>query len=516
MKRKLFTLLNVFAVVLCLQSLASCNKTAQSGEPEPEPEKPIEPKPVADTPKPGVYTFTAPSLKGGWEAGDKIYVHGSYGPAAQIITLRAEDISADGLTASGTLDKVTEFPLPGDFFYAAWPGEAVAENDGIMDESTTFDSLDRITAVAYLKDNNFAFVDASSILTFKVSGYTDFAFAGKQRAGLRFSSYSPIHTSAEDDFFTRATDNYPFIYGKVNEGEVSIIFPGTITFKGGFTIFLGDGTNWPAAYTVTEDTRMSVGNITDLGDITASLAEYTGPAPSLPEIGSYKKYDVKLNEMSGLKLSPEGDFLWAVGDNGDLAKIGFDGTVISKVHIGGDAEDVSLDPETGDLLIGLEPNSVGRVPAPEFNKMTKLFSIADAKKYDNAGLEGLTYYKDGLIYAGMQTGSELYLIELATGEVKMKKGLRETFSSITEIGGLCYDPLTDWLWIIDSEAKKIFALTGDAEQFLGSFSVKVVSNAESLAVDHAHSCIWVGDDYGSTSHLYRYEFTGLDDAIINK
>jgi hypothetical protein len=25
----------------------------------------------------------------------------------------------------------------------------------------------------------------------------------------------------------------------------------------------------------------------------------------------------------------------------------------------------------------------------------------------------------------------------------------------------------------------------------------------------------VGDDYGSTSYLYRFDFTGLDDAVIS-
>ena len=42
-----------------------------------------------------------------------------------------------------------------------------------------------------------------------------------------------------------------------------------------------------------------------------------------------------------------------------------------------------------------------------------------------------------------------------------------------------------------------------------------IENPESVCVDHKHSCIWVGDDYGSTSYLYRFDFTGLDDAILS-
>ena len=85
---------------------------------------------------------------------------------------------------------------------------------------------------------------------------------------------------------------------------------------------------------------------------------------------------------------------------------------------------------------------------------------------------------------------------------------------ITEIAGLSYDPLTDWLWVVDSESHRFFALTGDAEQLLGTYMLKTKSNEESICVDHKNSCIWIGDDYGSTSYIYKYEFTGLDDAII--
>ena len=92
--------------------------------------------------------------------------------------------------------------------------------------------------------------------------------------------------------------------------------------------------------------------------------------------------------------------------------------------------------------------------------------------------------------------------------------LRAKFPEITEIADLCYDPLTDWLWVIDSEARKFFVLSGDASEMLGYYSTGAIENPEAIFVDHAHSCIWVGDDYGSTSHLYRFDFTGLDDAII--
>lgn len=499
----------VTASLLSMSCAVSCKK-----EPEPE-QKDIKEPAKPEGPQSGTYTFTASPLKGKWEAGDQIYIHGSYGPAAKTITLSPSDISADGRTASVLLEDVFEFTLAPDYLYAAWPAEAVLESDGLMTINTEFSEYDRLLTLAYLNGTDFAFADVSSGLKFKVTGYEDFALSGNQRPGLRFTSYTAQYSSESSYFLGHKDDGYPFLYGKAVEGEVLLWFPGTVKVNDGVTIYFGNSGSWTKSYTNTEISRLSAGTVTDLGDISAELVSYSGPAPAMPEIGNRTKYTLSFNELSGLCISEGKDFIWGLGDSGDLVKISFDGQLInSPVHIKGDTEAISIDPETGNLIIGMEPNTVGIVSAPDFDKRTDLFKIADASKYGNAGQEGITYYKDGLIYCGMQTNSELYCISLATGEVQWKKVLRQIFPVITEIADLCYDPLTDWLWIVDSEAKKIFALTGDAETLLGAYAIKHPDNPEAIAVDHAHSCIWVGDDYGSTSYLYRYEFTGLDDAII--
>lgn len=525
MKKTLLSILTAAFAALLLPCCISCSDASKNALPVPGPsdnpgqdqeEQPQKPDQKTDETKPqaGTYTFTVSALKESWEAGDQIYIHGSYGPAAKVITLTAEDISEDGKMASTQLDaNFLRYLAAPDGLYAAWPADAVLKEDGMMEAPTTFEKTDIPLAVAYLKGTNFEFVDISSALSFSVQGFPEFIFAGNERPGVRFISFSPEYTSNIKDFTNRKTDGYPFIKGVVSEGKTIIWIPGTITFKRGFTLFFGQDDEWSYAYTVNQDFKLSSGEMKDLGDITASIEPYTGPAPKIPEMGKRTKYTVKVNELSGICLSTDGTFLWGVGDDGHLARIGLEGEVLETRSISGDCEDITINPATGDLLIGLEPNGVGRVAAPDFKKLETLFKIADAAKYGNAGLEGLTYYKDNMVYAGTQTGSDLFLCDLGTGEVIWKKRLREIFPSITEIGGLCYDPLTDWLWIIDSEARKITALTGDAEMLLGAWSVRGIENPESLCVDHIHSCIWVGDDYGSTSYLYRYEFTGLDDAI---
>ena len=530
----LLTLVAALTVTPCFSSCDKPNQPGQEQEQDKDKDKDKD-KPEDDgKPKAGDYTFTVSPMKGKWEAGDQIHVHGSYGPAAKTYTLQASNISSDGKTATIKLEgEIMDYLAAPDNLYAAWPASAVKAEDGLMDATTNFSKADILLAQAYLEGTNFTFDDACASITFSVSGGYDKVFiAGAQRPGLRFQEYSNSHSTAQTSFIKVVTDGYPFReITPAGDGKVTTVwFPGGVTLTGGFTLYFGKDGAWPKAYTQTGDLNLKAGKTQDLGDITTKLEDYTGPEPKMPEMGKRTKYTVKFNELSGLCLSADGSFLWALGDGSEIAKLSFTGEVLNRADLKTtsnstiDSEAISLRYDNGDLMIGGEPSSVCRIPKAEIDNIFKsstfkgaesLFKINDANGFGNAGLEGITYYKDGLVYAGTQTGSYLYLCDLATGEVKWRKGLREMFPVITEIADLCYDPLTDWLWIIDSESQRVFALTGDAESMLGFYSVKGTGNCESVCIDHKQSCIWVGDDNGSTSYLYRFDFTGLDDAIIS-
>lgn len=492
-------------------------------------------------PKPGTYTFTASPLKGQWTAGDQIYIQGGYGPAAQVITLSAGQISSDGTTASADLSgDLFRYLTTPDPLYAVWPAEAVKEEDGLTSQIINFAVSDIMLTQAYLTESNFSFVDISSFISFTVSGgYDSFIITGKQRPGLRYSEYKNEYSSAKSSPSKPKDDGYPFREGQLGAdgGTNTLWFPGGVTFKGGFTVYFAKGDAWTASYTYGEDVTLKAGKKLELGDITPALVPYEGGKPHMPEIVKSTKYTVSLNELSGLCIDADGNSLWAVGDNSHIANISMEGEVLNKAKLKEgkytlDSEGLSLNYDTGDFLIGGEPNCVYRIPGDgiahifdtysESDKMylytgaESLFNIEDAKGFGNSGAEGCTYYKDNLVYIGTQTGSYLYLCNLETGEVLWRKGLREMYTVITEIAGLCYDPLTDWLWIIDSESHKFFALSGDAEQLLGSYPLKTRSNEESICVDHKNQCVWVGDDYGSTSYIYKYELSGLDDFLIGE
>lgn len=81
-------------------------------------------------------------------------------------------------------------------------------------------------------------------------------------------------------------------------------------------------------------------------------------------------------------------------------------------------------------------------------------------------------------------------------------------AGIQEVGDLFYDAQTDLLWISDSEARKLFVFDGAVTKLKAIYDTSDIGNPESVLVDHARSCVYVGDD-GSTSKIYKYSFTGL-------
>ena len=533
MKRPLFYLM----LAAAFMTFAACSCNPINNDPEnngenTQPNDKPEDKPDEEALKPGTFKFVASTLKGKWNPGDQIFVHGTLAAWAEIVTLTASNISEDGKVATAELNDVTTAPAGPDGLYAAWPAEAVKGLKGKLGTKTFFSSCDQLLTVAYLKKDTFTFTDASSSLAFSVDGdYDSYALAANNRDGVIVTNFEVEYTSEQTAFTQKQKTGYQYLYGSVEPGnKVMIWMPGNMSFKRGLTLFLGKEGLWSAVYKLAGDVVLETAKCMNLGNITAKLESYDGPAPKMPKMtGKTTKYSVNIKELSGICLSENQDFLWGLGDEGDLAKISFTGEVLSTVHVGGDSEDVSRNPETGDLLIGLEPNGVGVIKAPSFNSYVEtLFSIPACNSYGNSGIEGIAYYKDGKVFVGAQHNSHLFLCDLATKTVLWSITPWEA-SLISEVGGLCYDSKTDWLWIIDSESKKVFVLSAEKlltseaatdqekvyDAMLGAYPVPDGSNPESVCVDHNNSCIWVGDD-DDNSYLYRYDMTGLDDFIINE
>ena len=256
--------------------------------------------------------------------------------------------------------------------------------------------------------------------------------------------------------------------------------------------------------------------------------EYEPPTPKdLPVMGSHVTYKLQaggkqVEELSGLCLSKDEDFLWGVHDKGTLYRINFDGSFVQQWYHDADMEGVTLDPSTDDLYIGLESSSKSayKVPAPGYNSYSSLFAVEGVDSMGNSGIEGITWHK-GNLYFGSQTGARLFEYKL-DGTQLSKKSLRDVTSQISEVGDLCYDPVSDYLWVIDSNSNKdkpqylpftLYLFNGDATELLATYYVGDFANwnPEAVCVDHKNNCVWIGEDCdsGNPSLLHKISFTNL-------
>ena len=212
----------------------------------------------------------------------------------------------------------------------------------------------------------------------------------------------------------------------------------------------------------------------------------------------------KVPEVSGLCLAPDGKGLLAASDENGVYYVTLAGdTKPFYVENRMDCEGVTLDPDTRNVYYIVErKQEVRRLKAPDYNVSELICVIDEVGKGTNSGLEGISWYKDGKLFIGNQMDPTILF------QYSLKDGIvsRTEITGTTEIAALCYDPVRDVLWIADSEQHNINLCTTDGEVLM-TYPVPFIDNGESLYVDHANNCIWIGDD--TTSKIYRITFANL-------
>lgn len=229
-----------------------------------------------------------------------------------------------------------------------------------------------------------------------------------------------------------------------------------------------------------------------------------GMTVKMPVMGSYKRYNVNVEEISGICLNKDKTALLACGDQGVLKEIDPNDMSVKTIWTrDADMEAITLDPRTNDLYIGIEySQKVYKLDAPDYQKHSSIIYVQEAidKEYNNSGVEGIAYWKDDLVFVGTQWGANLWVYKL--DGTKVSKTSLSGFAD--EIAGLDYDPVGDWLWVVDSNYKKFYICT-TAGKLLATYDVSFISNAESICVDRDRSCVWIGSDESSPK-IYKFEF----------
>lgn len=505
----------LFALIAVLM-LAACKQTPDNpgNNDDPTPPGPEQ----KETPGPGVYKFILPDScgKSAWEAGDQLFLAGGYAPSALTLTLKASEISADGKTASVNIDKLPDTTFGPDFYYASYPAGLVDTSINFCDDKYSFTGTDAPLMCAWLSEDSFKFESLSGALKFSVDGDWDgCVFCAPNWDFVCFDTFSAQANSESQNFNTGLGYGHYYLNKSLSGGSVTLYFPGGISLADGYSIYLRKGDTYPKVYTSAKALSLTRKDVLDLGNITASLTDYSGPAPKdpdMPVIGKYTKYDIpEIKELSGICLTADKSALWGVGDNGALGLISFDGkaTLLWEKSCG--MEDITVHPVTGDLYIADEDNHrVVKIEAPDYtNKIIKVFTVQEALGYGNSSLEGIAYFKDDILFVGSQTGANLWKYTTSGEKLSMVSLRKLTHDAITEIGGLCYDSETDMLWVTDSETHKLYVLDSELTHILATYPVPYAGNNESVCVDHINKCVWVGNDSDSVSKLYQIEFEGL-------
>ena len=230
----------------------------------------------------------------------------------------------------------------------------------------------------------------------------------------------------------------------------------------------------------------------------------------MPVMGGYRVFPVAVEELSGLCMNQDSTAFWAVGDEGALCKISFEGIVTHVRNLDMDTEGITIDPATGNLYVAVEGDQmVCRIAAPDYQTtpVEELFYIKEAVEegFDNNGLEGIAFYQDSLFFVGSQEDAVLWTCTTG-GAIVSRISLMGESPLVEEIAGLYYDAPKKWLWVTDSDACKLFIFSTETFDLLASYDVPFIDNAESICVDRARGCVWVGSDEDSPK-LYKFSFT---------
>ena len=254
-------------------------------------------------------------LKTTWVAGDQIVVHGEYAKNQVTVTLAANDISADGKTATVEVDGLYPYKREdcSSTLYASYPASLVNNLKHCFFYSQFTTSNAQIMAACNSGDT-FQFQNICGILTMSVDGnYDGYTISTPKKDAMGYEFLQVKITDKEQNYKQYVGDPIIQMDGTIKDSELLVFLPEGTTFPAGFVVKFKEGDDYTKIFKYTDPVEITRGAIVNIGDITGGIQHYDNPFSSdvkdldvvgnancyiIKETGSYKFKAVYGNEST--------------------------------------------------------------------------------------------------------------------------------------------------------------------------------------------------------------------------
>lgn len=244
--------------------------------------------------------------KTAWEAGDQIFIHGQkvgYSGDeyySRIVTLSAGDISADGKTATFTMDDIVADKSWGRTGYnatlfAAYPASAIStySNSESWYYTSSFKDANNLLLagcndVTVNDGHTFAFTNLCGALSFVVSGdFDSYILSGNSGETVGYEQFA-VRVDADESFGDKNDVPHLTGSGKLTTGPMTsvsgevtsdgstmnyVYFPGGVNLSGGFVIKFLKAGNIEKVISTQTGKNIAIGKYLNLGDVTSYLID---------------------------------------------------------------------------------------------------------------------------------------------------------------------------------------------------------------------------------------------------
>lgn len=218
-------------------------------------------------------------------------------------------------------------------------------------------------------------------------------------------------------------------------------------------------------------------------------------------ISSYEYFRTEVKELSSLCFNQTADGLYAVGDEGTVYEIAFDGKTKALLYDKGNHDWEGVECYGSDILLMEETESaIYRLSGGKLSKEADI-SIPGGGA-DGKGPEGLTVVRDTAYVGNQAKPTGILKYSLKTGKSCEYFDIKFVSKYVSD---LCYDSYDNTLWIIDSKGPAFYHCTLSGK-LIATYKIPFVNQAEALAIDHAGGIAWVGCDKTSTLYKIKLEF----------